>query len=102
MIAILNPWPSSRQPMDADARPLPREETTPPVTKMYLVATALPLPPASRAGRQEPPDAIEILGRVHGHASLAVHRYHPDGHAGLQGPELLESLGLFEGRLRQR
>src|SRR5689334_12478858 len=27
---------SSRQPMEAAARPLPREDTTPPVTKMYF------------------------------------------------------------------
>jgi hypothetical protein len=28
---------SSRAPMDAEASPFPREETTPPVTKMNLV-----------------------------------------------------------------
>src|SRR5262245_7218511 len=102
MMAILNPWPSSRQPMDADARPLPREETTPPVTKMYLVGTALLLAHASRARGQEAPDAIEILGRVHGHASLAVERHDPDRHAGLQGTELLEPLDLLERRRGQR
>src|SRR5262249_58535053 len=30
------PWPSSRQPIEAAARPLPSDDTTPPVTKMYL------------------------------------------------------------------
>src|SRR2546422_2314919 len=35
-MATLKPWPSRRQPMEAEARPLPRDETTPPVTKMYL------------------------------------------------------------------
>src|SRR5258708_28092244 len=32
----LSPRLSSRQPMDAAARPLPREDTTPPVTKTYF------------------------------------------------------------------
>src|ERR1039457_3744614 len=33
---ILMPRASSRQPMEAAARPLPSEDTTPPVTKMYF------------------------------------------------------------------
>ena len=32
----LEPAASSRQPMEAAARPLPKEDTTPPVTKMYF------------------------------------------------------------------
>ena len=36
-IEILNPLDSSKAPMEAAAIPLPREETTPPVIKMYLV-----------------------------------------------------------------
>jgi len=28
--------------MDAEASPLPRDDTTPPVTKMYLVVTTSP------------------------------------------------------------
>jgi hypothetical protein len=36
----LRPRLSSRQPMDAAARPLPSEDTTPPVTKMYLADIA--------------------------------------------------------------
>src|SRR6202012_1914089 len=31
-----SPRASSRQPMEAAARPFPNEDTTPPVTKMYL------------------------------------------------------------------
>src|SRR5690606_16511259 len=34
---------SRRAPMDAEVSPLPREETTPPVTKMNLVDLRLPL-----------------------------------------------------------
>src|SRR5450432_137578 len=36
-IVTFNPLPSRRLAMDADASPLPSDETTPPVTKMNLV-----------------------------------------------------------------
>src|SRR6202034_13376 len=36
MRLTLSPRASRRQPMEAAARPLPREDTTPPVTKMYF------------------------------------------------------------------
>src|SRR5882757_809989 len=36
MMLTLIPRASSRQPMEAAARPLPSEDTTPPVTKMYF------------------------------------------------------------------
>src|SRR5262249_43864274 len=35
----LSPRLSSRQPIEAAAKPFPRDETTPPVTKMYLEDT---------------------------------------------------------------
>src|SRR6185312_5271110 len=37
-IVTLNPRSTSRRSNEAAAIPFPREETTPPVTKMYLVA----------------------------------------------------------------
>ena len=37
-IVTLSPRSTSSRPSDAAAMPFPREETTPPVTKMYLVA----------------------------------------------------------------
>src|SRR5438309_7926103 len=44
---------SSRQPIDAAATPLPREETTPPVTKIYFgPIRAGYAPPKSPAGRK--------------------------------------------------
>src|SRR6185312_1949956 len=43
MRLTLMPRASSRQPMEAAARPLPRLDTTPPVTKMYFADTASPL-----------------------------------------------------------
>src|SRR5215470_19569395 len=36
----LSPRLSSRHPIEAAARPLPKEDTTPPVTKMYLADIA--------------------------------------------------------------
>src|SRR5438270_14064523 len=43
MMLTLRPRLSSRQPMDAAASPLPNDETTPPVTKMYLAGMVDPL-----------------------------------------------------------
>src|SRR6185436_3709507 len=40
MSETLKPRASSRQPIEDAARPLPKLETTPPVTKMYLVMAA--------------------------------------------------------------
>src|ERR1700690_1255878 len=42
-IVILRPRVSSKLPIDAEARPLPSDETTPPVTKMNLVCFAVGL-----------------------------------------------------------
>src|SRR5207247_148749 len=38
------PRASSSEPMDAEASPLPSDDTTPPVTKMYFVGTSSLLP----------------------------------------------------------
>src|SRR3954470_11746387 len=43
MMLTLSPRLSSRQPMEAAASPLPNDETTPPVTKMYLAGMLAPL-----------------------------------------------------------
>src|SRR4051812_24185980 len=43
MMLTLRPRLSSRQPMEAAASPLPNDETTPPVTKMYLAGMPAPL-----------------------------------------------------------
>src|SRR3978361_756227 len=40
MRLMRRPRASSRQPIDAAARPLPSEDTTPPVTKMYFADIA--------------------------------------------------------------
>jgi hypothetical protein len=43
-----SPRASSSAPVDAEARPLPRDESTPPVTKMNFVGrlSFIPSPPA--------------------------------------------------------
>src|SRR5918911_3488052 len=40
-MVTLRPRSTSRRPKEAAAMPLPKEDTTPPVTKMYLVALGL-------------------------------------------------------------
>src|SRR5579863_442182 len=49
-----SPRLSSRHPMDAAAMPLPRDETTPPVTKMYLVAGILTSTVSTKKVQREP------------------------------------------------
>jgi hypothetical protein len=45
---IFNPLDSRRAPIDEEANPFPKEDTTPPVTKIYFVLALakkfLPLP----------------------------------------------------------
>src|SRR5580765_155767 len=59
-IVTLRPRPSSRLAIDADARPFPNEETTPPVTKMNFVClvprtgAVIAAPPASAAASSQP------------------------------------------------
>src|SRR3954465_2121669 len=43
MMLTLRPRLSSRHPIEAAARPFPKDETTPPVTKMYLAGMRAPL-----------------------------------------------------------
>src|SRR5712675_940525 len=59
----VNPRLSSRQPIDAAAIPLPRDETTPPVTKINL---AIPhLGPHSSIACLNQLDPPEILWCIH-------------------------------------
>src|ERR1700681_3156968 len=104
--------------MDAAARPFPSDDTTPPVTKMYLVVrrSVMMLPGPDRAGhdpcvkaglaansrpastwrrrRQQTAHVFEILRRVD--AERFVSCFHGlDPNAVLQGAQLLEGLGPF-------
>src|SRR5215213_3330838 len=57
----LRPRLSSRHPIEAAAIPLPSDETTPPVTKMYL---AMPFC-ALHGSLEQPGNPFEIGGRIH-------------------------------------
>src|SRR3989440_7026715 len=101
--------------MEAAASPLPNDDTTPPVTKMYLV-----VPPdglvmclftvlccvrlrrtlvsrRSRRRADQPPHIFEILRRIDMNRVVRrLDRLDPD--AVLEGAKLLERLGTFERR----
>src|SRR5439155_22441356 len=105
---ILNPRDSSSEPIEALASPLPNEESTPPVTKMYFIriasraatVTVLARPrnrPASgpHALRDQRLDDLQVLGRVDRNRVFR-HVHQEDRVAMLEDPELLERLGDFE------
>src|SRR4029079_17995072 len=94
---------SSGDQMDAAARPLPSDETTPPVTKMYFTGRVLALCMVVRSGVRgtEAADAFQIFRGVH--ANRVVPRLDGfDANTMLERPELLERFRDFQGRLRQR
>src|SRR6185295_10451786 len=115
---IFNPRLSSRLPIEAEASPFPKEETTPPVTKMNLLIVApilsdrviltrmAPLP-----GRGSPQRAQVLLNDVIGLKLLCrrldiLRRIHtqggmggfpdPDRNAMLQRAQLLELLRILQ------
>src|SRR6185295_7890894 len=92
-----NPRLSSSAPIEADARPLPKDETTPPVTKMNLVRfTSLAISPSpQRCELGARP--FEIARRVDLDRG-GLDRGDLDAESPFQRAELLELLGLFERR----
>src|SRR5262245_26683487 len=72
------------RPIEAAARPFPREETTPPVMKMYLVGTLI-----SSCGSQGLLDHPDVFGGVHPVIATARSE-HLDSAPTLEGPELLQ------------
>src|SRR6478672_11275180 len=86
--ATLYPCPSSNAPIEAAANPLPREETTPPVTRMYLIGL---------------PDLLEEGTVVSGVAGMSVirlllkhHVSRRGAHAGRRGFEAVsDALEVF-------
>src|SRR3954454_17796096 len=91
------PCPSSRQPTDAAARPLPSEDTTPPVTKMYLVCRPSISPSTGSRRRQQTAHLFKILGRIH--TERVVRRldgFDPD--AVFERAQLFQRFGAFERR----
>src|SRR5712671_4102019 len=91
-----SPRLSSRQPIDDAAIPLPREETTPPVTKMYLAILNHPRQRHLKQFRHP----CQILRCIHADGFVFCFN-----HAYLvpvfQGTQLLQLLGSFERPHRQ-
>src|SRR3954462_9879300 len=91
--------------MLAAARPLPSEETTPPVMKMYFGVrpSVFVISVSTRSlRRQQPPHLFQILGRVH-FVRFVARFDRLDADAVLERAELLERLGLFQGgRIERR
>ncbi len=77
--------------------PFPSEETTPPVTKMYLAIVILHRLVSRRANSSR---TFQILRGIH--AQRFVFRLHyPDGEAVFQRAQLFQPLGLFQRPDRQ-
>src|SRR5580693_9119212 len=91
----LRPRLSSKHPMLAAAIPFPSEETTPPVTKMYLAILV-----GHHEFFKQSRYPFPILRRIH--AERFILGFH---HANLEpvfeGPQLLQPLRLFQRSHRQ-
>src|SRR3954468_9644 len=61
-MVTLNPRSTSRRPSEAAAMPFPSEDTTPPVTKMYLVAVEPVISPVlgKRASELPPVEGLPL------------------------------------------
>src|SRR3954447_13324896 len=91
-IVTFRPRSTSRRPSDAAAMPFPREETTPPVTKMYLVACGpevigLPLKCVPMGFRPS-----KVVAGVNAGQGRFGQLSHADPEAHVQGAELLQPL----------
>src|SRR4051794_31870188 len=82
--------------MLADASPLPREDTTPPVMKMYLGVRSMILS-AGCGRRQQLPHLFQVFGRVH-FERFVVRFDRFDADAVLERAQLLQRLGPLERR----
>src|ERR1041385_4409006 len=90
------PQRSRIQPIAAEVRPLPREDTTPPVTKMYLVIAGF-----SGPGSQALQESIVVRSRLDA-PGVAPGVEHADVDVVLEEAQLLEALRLGEAAARQR
>src|SRR5688572_26346277 len=92
------PRASRMAPTEEAATPLPREETTPPVMKMNLVAMRSPLVPSGSF--EDRFHSLQVFRRVHA-GRPSVDDQDPDRNAVLQGPELLQRFTPLQRRGRQ-
>src|SRR5690242_10905190 len=100
-MVTLRPRSTNSRPNEAAAMPFPREETTPPVTKMYLVALgaeviALPLKcvPVGFC-------PSKVVRCVHSWQRRLGQPGHPDREPEMQRPQLLQALRLLRGARRR-
>src|SRR5437016_1398916 len=104
-----SPRSTSSRPSDAAAIPLPSDDTTPPVTKMYLVVCLaeacieVTCRSWSSQWRRRPfaIGAYEVFLRIDPLHDRFIDERHTDGNAGEERPKLLEPFDLFEWRGRQ-
>ena len=98
MMLTLNPWDSNNRPIEAEAMPLPRLETTPPVTKIYFAGfflTFLGINYLLPSLGHQLSDAIQILAGVNSdHLDLGDNRANLA--AVLKRPQLLQTLLDFK------
>src|ERR1700722_9556443 len=86
----LRPRLSSRQPMLAAAMPFPSEETTPPVTKMYLAILI-----GHHQFLEQPRNPFPIFRRIHAQRFI-LGLHHPNFESVFERAQLLQPFGLFE------
>src|SRR5918999_1606049 len=94
-IVTVSPRSTSSRPSDAAAMPFPREETTPPVTKMYLVAfgpefIASPLQCVPMGFRPS-----KVVGSIHAGLDRLRQERDADSKPVVQRAELFQPLGGF-------
>src|SRR5512145_1704735 len=97
---IRRPRSASRRPSDAAAIPFPSDETTPPVTKMYLVVWGLVLvgmsAPSSGERRPARVRLGEIVFGVDPGVHLSGHVGDADRYPGRERPQLLQTLDSLQ------
>src|SRR5512139_1761782 len=87
------PWSSSSRPIEAAASPLPSDDTTPPVTKMYFTGRpsgrVIVRASCARTDGDEPPDAFKIFRGIDFNG-LVQSFYSANTESVLECPQLFE------------
>src|SRR5512139_3580458 len=91
---------SSRAPIDADASPLPSDDTTPPVTNMNLVMRLPLLAIPTPLTRRESAGSFQVLRCIYLDALTRALR-HFDAEPPFERAQLFQLLGAFERRRSQ-
>ena len=101
-MVTFRPRLSSSAPIEAEASPLPSDDTTPPVTKMNLVRFAsFAIPTSLSAARQRREPRSRSSRRIDLDRLRVPRLRHLDAKAPFERPQLLELLGALERRRRE-